>query len=116
MNNLKETLRNYKNAKDWFEDYLNEVREQPNWFDIKTYNYVSFAIDALENEIERLTTVLEEDMINCIRCGETIKNFNGNLVKVENVQDIIDDTYRVKGYICDNCLRELMNFLNKGDK
>lgn len=61
MNNLKETLRNYKDSKYWFEDYLNEVREQPNWFDTRTYNYVSFAIEALENEIERLTTQLEEE-------------------------------------------------------
>lgn len=61
MNNLKETLRNYKDSKYWFEDYLNEVREQPSWFDTRTYNYVSFAIEALENEIERLTTQLEEE-------------------------------------------------------
>lgn len=61
MNNLKETLQNCKNAKDWFEDYLNEVREQPSWFDTRTYNYVSFAIEALQNEIERLTTQLEEE-------------------------------------------------------
>ena len=61
MNNLKETLRNYKDSKYWFEDYLNEVREQPSWFDTRTYNYVSFASEALENEIERLTTQLEEE-------------------------------------------------------